>query len=158
MAIKKKCIVIFLIICAIIGLLVPGCWYHKISVDEYQAIRVSKLYFGTSYINYPQQFLNVKRVDEWLRYNQKQYYSIYFPPTEICFHRIAFTLSFDPDSKYHSFRFSEDENKVFYQDYDTHGVWGYMRELTDIDREFLQFMNQCFEEQEKAIDDTLTPA
>lgn len=148
---RKKCIVGFLIICAVMGLLVPCCLCYKVKINEYQTIRVKKLYYNTSSIDYPQQFLNIEKIDEWLRYNQKQYYSIYFPPTEFSFHRIDFSLNFDPGSKYRCFHFSEKENKVFYNYYRAHGAWGYTRELTDIDREFLQFLKRCFEEQGKIL-------
>lgn len=140
---------IFLIFCAFIGFLVPCCWYHKIEIGEYQTISVEKVYSGKPSIDYPEQYLNIKRIDEWLRYNQKQYYSIYFPPTELCFHRIDFSLNFNPASKYRYFGFSEQENKIFYSYYEARG-WGYTRELTEVDRNFLKFLNQCFEEQEKS--------
>lgn len=146
---NKKYMVASLIICAIIALLVPNCLYHKIKLDEYKTISV-QVFDYYPVIHYPEQFLDAKRIDEWLRYNQKQYYSINFPPIELRIHMIACNLRFDHSTKYRTFGFSEYENKVFYDCYNAHGLWGYARKMTDIDREFLQFLRLCVEEQEKS--------
>ena len=140
---KKKCVYLLLIICVMMGLFLL-CPYHYIKIGDHQTIRVEQLYGGGMWFDYPSQFGNEGKFEGWLKYSEKQHYSLFCELFRFSFHRISFVIQINPklrnpDAQFH---FSEYENKVFYY---RSGFWEYSRDMTDVDREFLKVLNRCFD-------------
>ena len=144
---KKKCMCLLLIICALMGLFLL-CPYHHIKIGDHQTISVWKTYNGSMWFDYPSQFGNETKFEEWLKYSEKQHYSLFCELFRFSFHRINFVMNINPKLKNPDaqFQFSEYEDKVFYY---RSGFWEYSRDMTDVDREFLKFLNKCFDSLKK---------
>ena len=144
---KKKCAYLLLIICALMGLFLL-CPYHHIKIGDHQTISVWKSYSGGMWFDYPSQFGNETKFEEWLKYSEKQHYSLFCELFRFSFHRINFVMNINPKLKNPDaqFQFSEYEDKVFYY---RSGFWEYSRDMTDVDREFLKFLNKCFDSLKK---------
>ncbi len=118
-------------------------FFCKIKISNYYDVTVMKLYSGGVEFHYLDRYPDYARFDEWLRYNEKQYYCRHCELFRIHFIKSDFVLIINPRGAENPdgiFDFSENEKKVFY-----HGkgsFFEYSRDLTEADRDFMEFLRK----------------